>query len=193
MKTLWLLRHGDNVLGDAAELGTFQFDSPLSKEGREGIDCVREAHLVGQNFKIKLHSPLRRARETAYLAVQDDNWSVLPNMGPRLLEIWDTLLAPWKGVLPPNLLEVIDERWPGFLEMELQWAMRGLEVVLETLKDGEQALLVGHQPMLGLVRATLDRRHSFLDQSLPKGGIYRCTFHNSTTKAQVESLLPPPA
>ena len=192
MKTLWLLRHGYNVLHpDWRQFGMWQAQSPLSEKGRGDIARVRTTYLQGERFKALFHSPFRRAMETAQIAVPDGKWVALPTLAPRLPQVLDTLVASVEGGLPEtSFLEEMEARWPGLLQVETEWVLQGIQTALNALQDDEQALLVGHQPVLGLVRGTFDRRFPLYEQTLPKGGMYRCRF-TDPTHAQVEYLPPP--
>ena len=129
--------------------------------------------------------------ETAHIAVPDGKWNTLPTLAPRLPKVLDALLATWEGELPEtSFLEEVEARWSGLLQVETEWMLQSIQTALNALQDDEQALLVGHQPMLGLVRGILDCRFPLYEQTLPKGGMYRCRF-TDPTHAQVEYLPPP--
>jgi len=190
MKTIWCLRHGDNVLHpDWRQFGVWQSDSPLSEAGRATIARVRTTYFQGERFAALFTSPFRRTVETANIAVPDGKWDVLSTLAPRLPQVLDTLMASVEGE-PLTSCEAIEERWPGLLQVEAEWMLQSIHKALDTLQDGEQALLVGHQPLLGLVRGTLDRRFPLFEQTLPKGGIYRFKF-TDLTHVEVEYLPPP--
>lgn len=190
MKTIWCLRHGENVLHpDWRQFGVWQSDSPLSEAGRATIARVSTTYLQGERFAALYTSPFRRTRETANIAVPDGKWDVLSTLAPRLPQVLDTLMASVVGE-PLTSCEAIEERWPGFLQVEAEWMLQSIHKTLDTLQDDEQALLVGHQPLLGLVRGTLDRRFPLFEQTLPRGGIYRFKVAN-LTHVEVEYLPPP--
>ncbi|MBI3075132.1 MAG: hypothetical protein HYY92_02910 [Parcubacteria group bacterium] len=100
---------------------------------------------------------------------------------------------------PPTTLEEVAKRWPDLLDVETAWMMESLDMALAELHLGEQALLVGHQPLIGLARGSWEPskgpRFPLYEQTLPKGGIYKFTFVDppwlELDLNMVECLLPP--
>lgn len=188
-KGIWLLRHGINVLDpDKKKYGEWQPQSPLSAEGRKAIMRVRENHMKGRRFAFLGHSPYLRAEETAKIAVPKGDWVMMRGLAPRLPEVWDSLMST-APIATPEALEV---RWPGLLQVEGEWMLQTIRRVLLDLRSGEEALLVSHQPLIGMARDLLKLKRTNFDQSLPKGGIYRLGFsENSGAFLGSDCLLPP--
>ena len=190
-KGIWLLRHGINVLDpDKKKYGEWQPQSPLSAEGRKAIERVREVHMKGRQFALLRHSPYVRCEETAKIAVPDGKWEVMEGLAPRLPQVWDTVVL--SQTPPISTSAELENKYPGLLQVEGEWMVKAIYEVLDRLPSGQEALLVGHQPLIGMARDLFKHKREGFDQSLPKGGIYRLGFsEHSNSYLNGDCLLPP--
>lgn len=136
---LLLLRHGRTTAPPGALIGS-RDDPPLSDEGRDQARAAA-ALLHGRPLSAVVSSPLRRARETAALAVPE----TAPRIDPRLQEL------DW-GRLTGLTFSQVEERFP---EAAAAW-----------LRDGWPSPPGGEQPQALWRRtaaAVLDLQASALD------------------------------
>lgn len=191
MKTLWFMRHGDQLLDpDTCRAGVWQLCAQLSVSGRETLGRVRDTHLANRMFARHFTSPVLRARESALIVAARAKWTVLCNLGPHTPFRLDTLWMDREN--PPMTARDVHAIWPDYWESEMRETMKAIPFALSSLADGEQALLITHQPMIGMLAAALDHRFNRWDESLPKGGIYKCEFSGGdTTTAEVTRIDPP--
>ena len=192
-KELWLMRHGRNYLdGDNQRFGIWQPHSKLTFDGIAEVAEVHKTHLKGRKFSYLAHSPYDRTRETAMVALPGGKWVSSDAIAPCMQERVDEWAKkkPQPFVLQ-SVLE-IEEALPGFLEAEKQWIGMACDEVLETLRSGQSALLVGHQPHITLFRSLHEEGFHPFNQPLPKAGIYRMIFDGDDNFIQTVELNPPP-
>jgi phosphohistidine phosphatase SixA len=197
-KEIWLVRHGKNVLDQRfTQFGVWQPTSPLSQEGCEAIERVKNEHLEGETFQIYGHSGYVRAKQTAEILAPCAPWEIVSELAPHLASELDTWIKKYILGLTsdkyPNLDDLAVSNTifrPDFTHQEGRWILRGILHMLGRLQEGEKALLVSHQPLIGLVRGMLDLNFDPLEQSLEKGGIYRFLF-SAHELATVVHYAPP--
>ncbi len=123
-KTLILMRHGQTEWNVTHKLNSTT-DLPLSQHGREEIMRVREPFSRLHIDRI-FASPLRRASETARLAVPD----VQLKTDPRLVEVD---FGPFEGKAPQDFID-------GPLREAFRlWRLEENPVIPEDAEDFEQA------------------------------------------------------
>jgi broad specificity phosphatase PhoE len=149
---------------------------------------MRDTYLVGRNFSFLGTSPFLRALETAKITVPDGAWNEFPLLAPRLHQAWDTLFSTRDPT--PTTLQQIEELWPRLVDVEAEWIYEGATRALNFLEEGEHALLVSHQPLIGLLRGQFDPRFGLYDQTLEKGGIYKITVRDDGPSMS-EEINPP--
>lgn len=192
-KELWLMRHGRNYLdGNNRRFGIWQPNSKLTFDGIAEVEEVHKVHLRGREFSYLAHSPFDRAYETAILAVPGGKWVSSDALAPCMQEEVDAWAKRKPSCFTLRSVVEIEDDIPGFLETERQWFNIACEEVLGTLRSGQSALLVGHQPHIGLFRGQFEKDNRRLDQSLPKAGIYRMFFDENDEFVQTIELSPPP-
>lgn len=151
---LVFLRHGATMAPPGTYLGS-QADPSLSDLGAAQARAAGE-RLAGRRFRLVLVSPLRRALETAQLALPD----VSPTVDARLREIdmGDFTLLTWEQMKARD--RAAARAWrtgaaaPGGEDARALWR-RSIELGLELagrLEPGQDALLVAHS---GPIRALL--------------------------------------
>lgn len=113
-KWLWAVRHGDNVLDpDIQAHGAWQPESPLSPQGVEQVEAIREKFFRGRHFAHLHHSPFTRTKQTAFQLVPSGDWGSSSTLAPRLRVELDDLYKSLSPENHPETLEGIEAISPG--------------------------------------------------------------------------------
>jgi len=178
-KEIWFQRHGECLVDPNPQVGMWQPSAPLTENGRALLIEVRRRYIVGKHFELLYHSPFVRAKQTAGIVVPDGNWQEMAELAPCLKDDLERRLADTTKERWPTNHEELDKFYPGLLESEESWIFSGVQKVLNSLKEGQRALLVGHQPHLDLLRRHLDPSFPRLGQVASRGDIYLMEFDES--------------
>lgn len=189
---LVLLRHGVTVAPPGAYLGSRQ-DPPLSAVGAAQARAAG-TRLVGRSFRVVLVSPLRRARETAALAMP----TAVARVEPRLRELdmgsftgltWDEIKARdraaalrWRsgGASPGG--ESASQLWHRSIQVAVELA--------DLLADGEDALLVAHSgPIRALIGSARGRSSTDVRGLRVVHGDLRCIRMTPAVRGRWRAIL----
>lgn len=175
-KEIWFQRHGECLVDPSPQAGMWQPSAPLTENGRALLTEVRRRYFAGKHFELLYHSPFIRAKQTAEIIVPDGNWEAMAELAPCLKDELERQLVTTPKEKWPTSHEELDRFYPGLLESEESWVCSGVQKVLNFLKEGQGALLIGHQPHLDLLRRHFDSSFPRLGQVASKGDIYLMEF-----------------
>lgn len=192
-----MFRHGRNRLEpDVKTHGIWQLESELTHEGISEVVRASETYLHDLEPAYMAHSGIRRAWETALISMPAlrDRWVVEKRLGPKLR---DELDAAARSIAPDKQITTIEDmaaHVKGFRMIEGNWIHGGFIHALLSIKHGQTALLVSHQPLIGLLCKLYDKGCKALEvgSELPKAGILRFRFRGMHEFSGIETFLPPP-
>lgn len=141
-RQIYLMRHGaQETLNDGT---VWEPAAKLTTEGELALQRVRYRHLQGLVFALCGHSPLVRARETAWIMAPADTRIIeFPDLGPSSEKAW----SAFRGANEPDVKSAF-ELQPDLLIAEGQRVWGRVWTAAHGLAPGGRALLVSHQPLV---------------------------------------------
>ena len=179
------MRHGDNATDpDYAKHGIWQPQSRLTDVGVKQLEVLRDNYFVGRNYKISIHSPFDRTKQTGTIVLPNNQWVEADKLVAENLGELNTIYKTKN----PATIKDIEALLPRFCEDTQTRIMSVVNKTLNALNDGEEAIMVGHEPSLTLALSTFDKSYNAYGQLLPKAGICVLSFSDDNMFLSCEEV-----